>query len=100
VANFGYYRQEWFYRKVLAGCGVNVETSNFVFIAVSVEQPHTVDCFTLSDEFRDMAEVECENALMDLAERTRSGNWEPKGAGSIVELSPPNYLKYKVDYQL
>src|SRR5690606_19205701 len=53
IGNFGYANQEYFYRKVLSACGV--EVSGFVFVAVSTTRPHTVDCYTLSDEFRSMA---------------------------------------------
>ncbi len=98
IANFGYHHQEYFYRKVLAANGIDI--ASFVFVAVSVDQPHTVDCYTIDDEFRKLAEVEVENALADLAERTRANDWLSRSHNSVVELSPPNYLKYQGDYAL
>lgn len=98
VANFGYHLQSAFYRKVLKRCGLNVV--DFVFIAVSTQEPHTVDCYTLSEEFTRIGETKVENGLAALAEHTRSGNWSPKSAGQIVQLSPPNYLNYESDYEL
>ena len=96
VANFGYHRQEYFYRRVLRMCGIEVR--RFVFCAVSVDAPHTVDCFTLDSDFMRHAETEVENDLMNLAERTRSGDWSSRTAERLVELSPPNFMKYTGDY--
>lgn len=98
IANMGYFYQEYFYRKVLAANGIDIDS--FVFVAVSVDQPHSVDCYTIDDEFRKLAEVEVENALLDLAERTRANDWLPRSHNSIVELAPPSYLKFNGDYQL
>lgn len=96
ITSYGYHYQEYFYRKVLAKCGVNVAA--FVFVAVQVEPPYTVDCYTISDSFRRIAEVDVENSLLELAERTRANNWLPNNHNSIVELEPPNYLNYKGEY--
>ena len=98
VADFRYHHQEYIYRKILGKCGI--ELSAFVFIAVSVEQPHTVDCYSLSREFIELAERVVENAAMDLAERIRANDWQPRTFNSIVELSPPNYLKYLSEYEV
>lgn len=98
IGNFGYHYQEYFYRKVLAASGVDIDS--FVFVAVSVDQPHTVDCYTINDEFRTLAETEVENALLDLAERTRANDWLSRSHNSIVELSPPGYMRYSNDYSL
>lgn len=97
VANYGYFYQEYFYRRVLAQHGI--EPSSFVFVVVNVEEPHTVDCYTLDAEFLRLAQDDVENALFALAERTRANDWQV-ASNSIVELSPPNYLKYKGEYQL
>ncbi len=98
VANFGYHVQEYFYRRVLRACGIEVE--RFVFIAVSTEPPYTVDCYSLSAEFLRLAQTAVENALEDLAERTRENRWYPLSFQSIVELSPPNFLKYDGEYDV
>ncbi len=98
VANFGYARQEYFYRKVLSEHGIEVDA--FVFVAVSTDQPHTVDCYSLSDEWLAMAGDDVEAALSDLARRTMENNWEPESRDKVVRLSPPNYLKYRSEYSL
>ncbi len=98
IGNFGYHYQEYLYRKVLAANGVDIDS--FVFVAVSIDQPHTVDCYTVNDEFRKLAEVDVENALMELAERTRANDWLSRSHNSIVELAPPSYLKFAGDYSL
>lgn len=98
VANFGYARQEYFYRRVLEANGIDVY--QFIFIAVSVEQPHTVDCYTLSEDFRRYGETAVETALGDLAERTRNNDWNPRTLNKVVELSPPKYLHYESEYSL
>lgn len=98
IANYGYHLQAYFYGKVLSACGI--DTNSFVFVAVSTTKPHTVDCYTLSDEFLQLAQVTVENALLDLAERTQANDWLPRSHGSIVELAPPNYLKFQGDFLL
>ncbi len=98
VAGFRYAHQEYFYRRVLRECGVEVKA--FVFVAVATEPPYTVDCYTLSAEFLQIAEVDVENALMELAERTRANDWLPRNHNSIVELSPPNWMKFNGEYSL
>lgn len=98
IANLNYHCQDYFYRKVLAASGVDIDS--FVFVAVSVDQPHMVDCYTLDDEFRKLAEVEVENALTELAERTRANDWLSRSHNCIVELSPPSYLKFANDYRV
>jgi hypothetical protein len=96
ITSFQYHCQEYFYRRVLKAFGIDVKA--FVFIAVQTEPPYTVDCYTISEEFLRLAEADIENALIDLAERTRANDWLPRNHNSIVELSPPNYLNYKGDY--
>lgn len=98
VGNFGYHHQEYFYRSVMELVGEPVHS--FVFVVVDIGEPHTVDCYTLDSQFLEIAEADVESALSDLAERTRADFWEPYSHNSIVELSPPNYLKYRGDYQL
>lgn len=98
ITSFGYHYQEHFYRRVLKAFGIEVKA--FVFIAVQTEPPYTVDCYTLSNEFLALAEVDVENGLIDMADRLRSDDWLPRNHNSIVELSPPNYLNYKGDYSV
>lgn len=104
VANYGYYRQEYFYKRVLRMAGVDVK--QFVFIVVSTDPPHTVDCFTLDSEamngsdrtWMQYAESEVEPALSELAERYVTYNWLPKNHHKVTKLQPPNWLKYKGQY--
>ena len=49
IANFGYHYQEYFYRKVLTL--LEIEVAAFVFVAVAVDEPHTVAGYTLDSEF-------------------------------------------------
>lgn len=98
VASYGYHRQEYFYRKVLQANGH--EVSRFVFITVTKEEPFLVDCYSLSEEFLRIGQTQVENALFEIAERTRSNNWLPKNHGKIVPIDPPNYLKYVEEYAL
>lgn len=96
AASYGYHTQEYFYRRVLRACGIEVDS--FIFIAVRTKPAHTVDCYTLSAEFLKLAETAVENALQDLAERERSGDWTSRTAGKVVEIEPPGWLKYAGDY--
>lgn len=96
IANLGYHRQEYFYRRVLRANGIDV--ASFIFIAVQTEPPYCVDCYTLSDEFLRLAETQVESALLDLAERTRANDWQPRTINSVVQLDPPQYLKYQSEY--
>lgn len=98
VVNYSYHTQEAFYRRVLRACGVDIV--EFVFIAVSVDPPHTVDCYSLNEEFRRMGEIEVENRLIALADRIRANNWRSDTSGSVIQLAPPNYLKYAGEYDV
>ena len=98
VAAYAYHRQSYLYERVLRDCGI--EIASFIFIAVQVEPPFCVDCYSLSDEFLKLAETEVENGLIDLAERTRTNDWKPRSWNSVTELSPPAYLKFSNDYRI
>ena len=98
IANYGYHYQEHFYRRVLRMNGLDVR--RFIFIAVAVNPPHTVDCYELDEEFQKLAAINVENGLMDLAERIRSKDWQARSANGVVQLAPPNWLKYSGDYSL
>ena len=98
VANYGYHIQDYFYRRVLRAPGIHAH--QMAFIAVGKTPPYTVDCYTLSDEFLKLAETVVENALTELAERTRSGDWSGRTAGRIIELSPPGWLKFNGSYDV
>lgn len=98
ITSFSYHGQEYFYRKVLQAHGIEVKA--FVFVAVQVEPPYTVDCYTISEDFLRLAEADVENALIDLADRHRSNDWLPRNHNSIVELSPPGYMKFNGEYSL
>jgi len=98
IEDFGYARQECFYRDVLEANDVFVDA--FVFIAVKDSAPHCVDCYSIKNEWRTMARKEINDAIDDLEERTATGNWESKTANFIVELAPPGNLKFKGEYSL
>jgi len=98
IDQFGYARQEVFYRKVLADNDVFVDA--FIFIAVKDSQPHCVDCYQISREWIEMAEQEVAAAEAELYRRHRENDWGVVTANSIVELAPPNSLKFKGDYSL
>ena len=98
IGNFGYHHQDYFYKRVLRDVGVNVE--NFFFVAVSTTEPHTVDCYTINQDFMNLAQDEVEAALSDLSRRTKDNDWRSPSHNAFVELAPPNYLKYQGDYQL
>jgi len=98
VANYGYHRQAALYKQIaeLNHCHV----VDFFFIVVSVNEPFTVDCFNLDAEFIDLGMQEIDAAMTELISRTENNDWSGRGAGQIVSLSPPGYLKYKKDYEL
>lgn len=98
IINFGYHYQEHFYRRVLAASGIEVQA--FVFIAVQVDEPHTVDCYTLSPDFRQKAEADVENALLELSERMKADDWLARNHEMIVDLEPPNWLQYRGEYDV
>ena len=98
VADFGYDRQEYIYRKVLANNDVRVDA--FVFIAVKKEPPFTVDCYTICPAWVDLAGEVVERALTDLARRLKENDWTVASTNSVVELSPPNWMKYRSEYEV
>lgn len=93
IENLAYHRQEYFYRRVLALLGVEIEA--FIFVAVATDPPYTVDCFELSGEFFDQAKKDVDAAMTDLSERKKTDNWKSKNAGQIVTISPTGRLKFK-----
>jgi len=98
VADFGYDRQEYVYRKVLANNDVRVDA--FVFIAVKKTAPYTVDCYTIREDWIASAGEVVERALADLARRLRDNDWNAVTHNLVVELSPPNWLKYRGEYEV
>ena len=98
VADFGYDRQEYIYRKVLANNDVRVDA--FVFIAVKKEPPFTVDCYTICPAWVDLAGDVVERAMTDLARRLKENDWTVASTNSVVELSPPNWIKYRSEYEV
>jgi hypothetical protein len=98
VAEFGYDRQEYVYRKVLANNDVHVDA--FIFIAVKKVAPYTVDCYTIREDWIVSAGEVVERALTDLARRLRENDWNAVTHNSVVELSPPNWLKYRGEYEV
>lgn len=98
IVDFGYHRQEHFYRRVLKSCGVELDA--FVFVAVRDEPPHCVDVYTLTEEFQKHGAIAVENALGGLAERTRANDWFPVSHNNIIAIDPPNFLKFASEYAL
>jgi hypothetical protein len=97
IDEFGYDRQEAFYRMVLERNDVYVD--QFIFIAVKTDMPHCVDCYTIRPDWVAEARDEIEKALKDLARRMRDNDWNPVANNAVRELAPPNYRKYKGEYK-
>mgnify|MGYP001945596779 CR=1 FL=1 len=98
VTSYGYHRQAAIY-KTIAELN-EMEVLEFIFLVVSTSEPFTVDLFSLDAEFIDIGLQEVDAAITELIKRTQNNDWSGRGAGSIVSLSPPGYLKYKGDYQV
>jgi len=98
VANFGYHRQAAFYKQIAELNEIAI--TEFIFLVVSTEPPFTVDCYSLDDEFLDLGLREVDEAMTELIHRTENNDWSGRGAGQIVSLSPPGYLRYKGEYEL
>jgi hypothetical protein len=96
VRDFGYANQEYFYRKVLAENGIEVDA--FIFIAVSVTEPHTVDCYTLHESWQAIAAEEVEGNLSSLARRMIENDWKPEPG--CKRLLPPSSLTRRKEYQV
>lgn len=96
VCDYRYDCQDYFYRKVLAANGINVEA--FVFVAIGTTQPHTVDCYSLDDDFLREAQTDVEQALFEIAERTRTNNWHASNRGKIVKVAPPRRHAFRNEY--
>jgi hypothetical protein len=95
VRDYGYANQEYFYRKVLAENGIEIES--FIFIAVSTTEPHTVDCYTLHESWQEIAAEEVEENLSSLARRMIDNYWTTEPG--CKRLLPPSNLRKK-EYQL
>jgi hypothetical protein len=98
IERFGYHRQEYFYRKVLAANGINIDA--FVFIAVNSEEPHCVDCYELDQQWLSYAAEEVDPAMRDLLHRELNNDWRSYTEESFVRVSPPDYMKFKGQYAL
>lgn len=96
--DFGYARQGYFYRKVLAANGI--ELAEFVFAFVHTDPPHHVDCYRIDEDFRNQAQDEVERALDGIANCKKSGKWVGEGHGKIISVGPPRNAKYKRQYEL
>lgn len=94
VSNFGYWIQEYFYRRVLGMCGIKDIT--FLFIFISTTRPHTVDCYTLEPEWLEVASERVEKALVDLSYRMEDGWWQPDDFDAAKPLKCPRNLLTKV----
>tara|TARA_R110000868_G_scaffold410370_1_gene698210 strand:- start:1411 stop:2268 length:858 start_codon:yes stop_codon:yes gene_type:complete len=97
IDEFGYDRQEAFYRMVLERNDIYVD--EFIFIAVKTDAPYCVDCYTIRPDWVMEARQEVVDALKDLARRTIENDWKPAAYNGVRELAPPNYRRYRGEYK-
>lgn len=95
--NLGYHRQMAFYQEGLYQ--LTGERLQFVFIACRKSRPYTVSCYELDQEFCTAGHREWRKALKGIARCRDSGKWEREEAGTIQELSPPNWTKYEGQWE-
>lgn len=96
IVSYDYDCQAYFYKRVLSMLGHDI--NEFVFIAVEKTPPYCVGVYTIDRGDMQTAETLVETALFDLAERHRSGNWQPKDYGKIQRLTLPRYAHYRGEY--
>lgn len=97
IVSYHYDCQRYFYERVLRA--LNIDVVDFVFIAVSKQPPHCVNCFSINGEDMATACTLVEDALTDLSERYESDNWLPRDHDKVIRLSLPSYARYRGDYE-
>lgn len=88
VANYGYHRQDAFYRRGFSAVGKPV--TNFVFIAVEKTPPYAVGVYVLDDEAIAKGNAQNEEAMARIARGVRTGEW-PAYEETIKALSLPRW---------
>jgi len=90
VINFGYHRQDSFYREGLRAVGHEVD--NFIFLVIEKQAPYDWRIFELSQEFKDLGFYQWRNTLNNIAESVESGIYPgyPKDV-QIIDL--PRWAK-------
>ncbi len=73
IANYGYHRQDAFYRAGFAAAGLEVE--HFVFVVVEKRPPHAVAVYTLDAAAVQRGADSIRRDLEKLAECMQSGEW-------------------------
>lgn len=92
VYKWGYHRQAAWYRRALAAVGM--PTSVFVLLAVEKAAPHIVTPANIASAAQVFGDAECERALSNYAECTKTGLW-PCYTSEILELDLPEWAYKK-----
>lgn len=98
IVKFGYHAQAAYYCDAIEA--MTGERIPFVFVAVEKTAPYGCECFELDEEFLEMGRAENLRLLERLAECRKSGVWETSTHGQIVTVSPPNWLRFKDQYEM
>ena len=88
VAAYGYHRQAAFYRWLIAQ--ETAEILPFSFIVVEKDAPHRCRVIELDDAYLAAGWREVETALIDIGQRTLTGDWSDPG---FQVLTAPGWLR-------
>lgn len=88
VWNYGYHRQDDWYRRAYRALGLPVE--NFVFVVIEKEAPHAVALYELDDAARERGRRENDALLMRLARCIERDEW-PGYSRNIEPISLPRW---------
>lgn len=90
VANYGYHRQEAWYRDGFAECGERPE--HFVFVAIEKSPPHLVGVYTLDESAVEIGRIRNRANLSRMAECVRTGVY-PGLAPRVLKLELPKWAR-------
>lgn len=89
--SFGYHRKaEWYRRGYFANYGE--QPRDFLFISVRSSKPYLVWVWHVDPLGEEVAQIEIDQALADIARRTESGDWEPEESKGVVFAQMPHFM--------
>jgi hypothetical protein len=96
AADFGYYRQAWFYREaVRITTGIDCR---FLFACVETTKPYSVACYEPSDAMMRAGENDAKALLAEYRYRYESNDWLQDWSKGINPLDLPKWFTQRNFY--
>lgn len=89
--SYGYHRKaDWYRRGYFANFGETPR--DFLFVSVRSCRPYLVWCWHIDPLGEQVAQIEIDTALADIAKREESGDWEPAESKGVVFAECPTFM--------